>query len=557
MAGIASSRLVAPGIPPHSSPPRERNTIEGAVATISQIKHELRTPINHIIGYSEILAEEMEEQGGSEDLADIERIIELGQELIRLIEINLPAVNGSTRPSEGSLAAVRCALRQPVEEIRQIEAAGLRVTGEVHGPDVSKIRDASNRLLSFVETGRVRTSEEPALQRASVVELPSETEVGVGHVLVVDDNENNRDLLKRRCELLGYHISLAGDGLQALDMLRSGHYDVVLLDILMPEMDGYEVLQWIRSQPNLKDTPVVVLSALDEVDSVARCIEMGADDYMVKPFQAVLLRARIGACLERSKLRSTLLMQQKLASLGALAAGIAHEIKNPLNFINNFSELSVELLADLKDELGPRDESLDELIDSLESNLERIRQHGLRADGIVRGMLLHSRNQAGERETVDVNKLVSESVKLAYQGWQSERIGVFVALELDCAPDTGTVLGVASELSRAIINLTTNALHAADAKLGKPEDRRAVISVTTRTKGSSVEIRIRDNGNGVPSAIRDKIFQPFFTTKPAGQGTGLGLSLTHGIIVQGHHGDLRLETEEGKYAEFIIQLPRT
>jgi signal transduction histidine kinase len=531
--------------------------MDGALATISQVKHELRTPINHIIGYSEILAEEIADAGGSDDSSDIERIIALGKELIRLIDVNLVAANGSTRPSESSLSALRCALRRPVEEIRQIESTGLRVTGIAHAPDIEKIREASDRLLTFVETGRVRTSEQPASHRPAAPEPCVGPEVGVAHLLVVDDNENNRDLLRRRGEMLGYRISLADHGGQAVEMMQSSNYDLILLDILMPEMDGYEVLQWIRSQPDKRDTPVVIMSALDEVESVARCLEMGADDYMVKPFQPVLLRARIGACLERAKLRSTLVMQQKLASLGALAAGIAHEIKNPLNFINNFSELSVELLADLKTDLGSRDASLDELIESLESNLERIRQHGLRADGIVRGMLLHSRNQAGERQSLDVNQMVSESVKLAYQGWQSERKGLLVAMELDCAPDAGSLLGVASELSRALINLTTNALHAADAKVRKADDRRAAIHVSTRNRGSSVEIRVRDNGNGVPSAIREKIFQPFFTTKPAGQGTGLGLSLTHGIVVQGHRGALRLETEEGRYAEFIIQIPRT
>lgn len=264
------------------------------------------------------------------------------------------------------------------------------------------------------------------------------------------------------------------------------------------------------------------------------------------------------------RLRETqkqLVLQEKLASLGALTSGIAHEIKNPLNFVNNFAELSIELGGDLQEELtaarevvpAARRESIDDIITDMNHNLRKILEHGKRADGIVRAMLEHARAGTGERADVDLNALLSEYARLAADGLRS-RIPSEVSLSFDFVP-LPTVNVVQGEIGRTVLNLVNNAIYAASRKaqrLGKGQV--AEVRISSRDIGGLVEFRVRDNGDGISAAIRDKIFNPFFTTKPTGEGTGLGLSLTHDIV-RGHGGTLTVETEEGSYAEFIVRLP--
>ena len=260
-----------------------------------------------------------------------------------------------------------------------------------------------------------------------------------------------------------------------------------------------------------------------------------------------------------------LVVQEKLASLGALTAGIAHEIKNPLNFVNNFAELSVELTSELREELDKKKESMSEaeyrniavLIDDLTVNAQKINEHGKRADAIVRSMLQHSRGQAGEHQPTDVNATLDEYVNLAYHGMRAQDASFNVTIERQFDSGAGMVDAVPQDISRVFLNILNNACYAANEKARQAgADFAPTLTVRTVNLGDAVEVRIRDNGMGIPPDVKDRIFNPFFTTKPTGQGTGLGLSISHDIIVQEHGGQLEVETEPGEFTEFVVRLPR-
>jgi two-component system NtrC family sensor kinase len=259
-----------------------------------------------------------------------------------------------------------------------------------------------------------------------------------------------------------------------------------------------------------------------------------------------------------------LVQTEKLASLGQLTAGIAHEIKNPLNFVNNFSALSSELTDELNDLLkqaaltDKMREEVDELTRLLKENLEKIEQHGKRADSIVKNMLLHSREGSGEQRPADINTLVDESLNLAYHGARAEKSGFNITLARDFDAGAGSAELFPQEMTRALLNLISNGFYAATKRKnenGEVEFEPTLLA-TTKNLGSTVEIRIRDNGTGIPPEVKEKMFNPFFTTKPAGEGTGLGLSMTHDIVVKQHGGRIEVATEPGQFTEFTIVLPR-
>jgi signal transduction histidine kinase len=259
-----------------------------------------------------------------------------------------------------------------------------------------------------------------------------------------------------------------------------------------------------------------------------------------------------------------LVQTEKLASLGQLTAGIAHEIKNPLNFVNNFAALSTELVGELNDALAPAslDPGLREEVDGvaamLKANLEKIVQHGQRADSIVKNMLLHSREGGGEHRPADINALVEESLNLAYHGARAERPSFNVTLKRDLDPTAGMADVYPQEMTRVLLNLISNGFYAtAQRKVSAGDGFEPILSAATKNLGDHVEIRIRDNGTGIPQGVKEKMFNPFFTTKPAGEGTGLGLSMSHDIIVKQHGGKIDVRTEPGVFTEFIITLPRT
>jgi two-component system, NtrC family, sensor kinase len=347
-------------------------------------------------------------------------------------------------------------------------------------------------------------------------------------------------LTRERLQQEGYRTVLS------VPMLREG------------ESIGAIVLRRIEVQP-FSDKQIALLQTFANQAVIA----IGN----VRLFEQVQARTKeLATSLDELRAAQDRLVQtQKLASLGQLTAGIAHEIKNPLNFVNNFSALSRELVDELGDALEPvalddkKREELDELTHMLKGNLEKVVQHGQRADSIVKNMLLHSREGSGERRPVGVNALVEESLNLAYHGARAEKQGFNIALERSFDPAAGEVDAFPQEITRVLLNLIANGFYAAT----KRQDQEGgngfepTIRAATKNLGDRVEIRIRDNGIGIPPEVQEKMFNPFFTTKPAGEGTGLGLSISHDIIVKQHSGSIAVDTEPGAFTEFKIILPRT
>ena len=294
---------------------------------------------------------------------------------------------------------------------------------------------------------------------------------------------------------------------------------------------------------------------------------------LIKTFAAqsavAIENARLFKNVETSleDLRTTqdrLVQTQKLASLGQLTAGIAHEIKNPLNFVNNFSGVSVEMIEELQEALdrmkgdAKTRAEIAELTNTLRDNLNKIVQHGKRADSIVKNMLLHSREGSGEHRPVEINAVVDEAVNLAYHGARAEKQGFNIALERSLDPTAGQVDCFPQEITRVLLNVISNGFYAAIKRKAQANngDYEPTLTAVTKNLGDRVEIRIRDNGTGISPEVREKLFSPFFTTKPAGEGTGLGLSISHDIIVKQHAGSIDVETQLGEFTEFKIVLPR-
>jgi two-component system NtrC family sensor kinase len=264
--------------------------------------------------------------------------------------------------------------------------------------------------------------------------------------------------------------------------------------------------------------------------------------------------------------QANLVQAEKMASLGQLTAGIAHEIKNPLNFVNNFASLSVELLDELKETTAPAVAALgqdkraevDETIELLTGNLEKIAEHGRRADGIVKSMLEHSRGSSGERRSVDLNQLVEEALNLAYHGARAQDQTFNITLDRDYGESLKPIEVAPQEITRVFLNLFGNGFYAANKRSHENAEGsfRPTLSVATRDDRDAVEVRVRDNGTGIPDEIRDKLFQPFFTTKPTGEGTGLGLSISYDIVTQQHGGTITVDSRVGEFTEFTVRLPR-
>ena len=320
---------------------------------------------------------------------------------------------------------------------------------------------------------------------------------------------------------------------------------------------------FLLMESTLKDYVGQLQHSADELEKYSQTLELKVDERTQQ------LRERnmdLEKTLHQLKdAQNQIVMQEKMASLGSLTAGIAHEIKNPLNFVNNFASLSSELAGELREEIDKQKDKVDAdsidymqgIINDLEQNVRKINEHGKRADNIVKGMLLHSRGKPGEKQLTDLNALLDEYVNLAYHGLRAQDTSFNITIVRKYDPEVGKVNLVPQDISRVLLNLINNACYSAHEKKVEQGDTFApTLSVTSKSLGDRVEVRVRDNGKGIPKSVQEKIFNPFFTTKPTGKGTGLGLSISFDIVVGQHKGEIRAESQEGEFAEFIVILPK-
>jgi two-component system NtrC family sensor kinase len=341
-------------------------------------------------------------------------------------------------------------------------------------------------------------------------------------------------------------------------ILREGYRGILVIPLLRPD-DIVGALVVRRKAPGeFPQSTIELLQTFADQSVVA--IENA------RLFESVETRTReLAKSLEDLRTTQDRLVQtQKLASLGQLTAGIAHEIKNPLNFVNNFSGVSVELIDELRQALAGANldtklrAEISDIADTLQGNLDKVVQHGKRADSIVKNMLLHSREGSGEHRSVDINALVEESLNLAYHGARAEKQGFNITLERSLDPTAGQADVFPQDITRVLLNLISNGFYAATKRKAQAgnDGFEPALAASTRGLGDQVEIRIRDNGTGIPPEVKEKMFNPFFTTKPAGEGTGLGLSISHDIIVKQHGGSIEVDTKPGEFTEIRIILPR-
>ena len=403
-------------------------------------------------------------------------------------------------------------------------------------------------------------------------------------ILLVDDSETVTDVLAHYLDEF-FAVLIASSGEEALTLADAHLPDLILTDVMMPGMDGFETCRRLKANPRTRDIPVLFESGSTmKLEDKLKAFQVGGVDYIDKSCDIEEIYARITAHLtirrqqqelERQRqelerkneqlrrLQQQLVTQEKLASLGELTAGIAHEIKNPINIATSFVQIQQERAEDLRKELAKPESERDQ--DEIEYILENFPmwcqesiENNLRAVRIVQGMLEHSRGEGGKRKPVPLNQLVEEYLKLAYHGMRAKAKDFNVTLDtqFDPAFDTKEIQVFPQELARAFTNLCMNAFHAMQDKQELQGDGyKPVLQVQTHDSDYVARITIRDNGIGIPDKVKAKIFQPFFTTKPAGDGTGLGLSLTHDWIVNVHGGQLLVNTQPGEYTEFEVVLP--
>ena len=459
--------------------------------------------------------------------------------------------------SQQNAAAAKERLDSDLREIAEVDPVGVAAIGR----EVDKLNELAQKAADAF------SSDDAAAGRALLAQAKQ-------HILSVDEEiekiverveqqaVTRRDASVRQAKL-AVNASIAG-GLFALILALS--LTALIVHSIVAPLRQVEQGMTAITRGDL-DAPIP-LETRDEIGAMVAALRMLRGSLIERDRLEREIRAArdtAESALQNLKAaQANLIQAEKMASLGQLTAGIAHEIKNPLNFVNNFSSLSVELIAELNEVLKSASlgdnvrQEVAELTGMLKDNLEKVVQHGKRADSIVKNMLQHSREGSGEHHPADINAIVDESLNLAYHGARAEKAGFSIALQRDLDPSAGMADVYPQEITRVLLNLISNGFYATTKRKVEVGDGfEPMLSATTKNLGDKVEIRIRDNGTGIPEEVREKIFNPFFTTKPSGEGTGLGLSMSHDIIVKQHGGSIDVETEPGLFTEFKIVLPRT
>jgi signal transduction histidine kinase len=459
--------------------------------------------------------------------------------------------------SQQNAAAAKERLDSDLREIAEVDPGGVAAIGR----EVDKLNELAQKAADAF------SSDDAAAGRALLAQAKQ-------HILSVDEEIEKiverveqqavarRDASVRQAKL-AVDASMAG-GLFALILALS--LTALIVHSIVAPLRQVEQGMTAITRGDL-DAPIP-LETRDEIGAMVAALRMLRDSLIERDRLEGEIRAARdtaeSALQDLKAAQANLIQAEKMASLGQLTAGIAHEIKNPLNFVNNFSSVSVELTVELNEVLKSASlsdnirQEVAELTAMLKDNLEKVVRHGKRADTIVKNMLQHSREGSGDHHPADINAIVDESLNLAYHGARAEKAGFSIALQRDLDPSVGMADVYPQEITRALLNLISNGFYATTKRKVEVGDGfEPMLSATTKNLGDKVEIRIRDNGTGIPEQVKEKIFNPFFTTKPSGEGTGLGLSMSYDIIVKQHGGSIDVETEPGLFTEFKIVLPRT
>ena len=469
---------------------------------------------------------------------------------------------GSQQAADGAKAALE-------SDLKAISAVDPAVV-EAIGGEVYTMTDLAR------QAGVAYSSDDSAAGNALLAQAKS-------HILSIDDHLDKivdrveqqavrrRDMSTRQAEL-AVKLAIVG-GIGAL-VIALGFTALTVHSITVPlkQLDR-SIASITRGELNVAMPP----SGVPEIAAMTGTLGMLRDslierDRLERDRQRAELETRAARDTAEAALhdlkaaQANLIQAEKMASLGQLTAGIAHEIKNPLNFVNNFASLSIGLVDELNEAAAPalaslderRRREVDEAADMLVGNLRRIVEHGKRADNIVKSMLAHSRSGGGDRESVDLNALVDESLNLAYHGARAQDQNFNISIERAYCANIAPIALVPQDMTRVFLNLFGNAFYAANKRRRETNDGefKPTLTVTTRDVGETVEVRVRDNGSGIPTEIRDKLFQPFFSTKPTGEGTGLGLSISYEIVTKQHRGTIEVSSTVGEFTEFTVCLPR-
>lgn len=522
----------------------------------------LRELINNVIALVNEISLENKFDETSFCYEDIRAIKTSAETMLKIIE---EIVIAKEIP-KSQLLLVRHNLRNPINAIKgysEICMEDLFKNNKKASQKFLIIRNTANTMLELINS--LKETEQENLINKPQVEFSFTYGIEKARILIVDDIESNRTLLDKWLKRKDFLTTLAKNGREAITLLESSSFDIVLLDIMMPEIDGFQVLKYMKTNERLADLIVIVISAVDEMDSIVRCIKLGAMDYLIKPFDSFLLEARVSACLQNKYLRTLyqerLITIEKLSSLKNITAGIAHELKNPLNFVNSFSKLSLNIVTSLENALGRIENKIPQQemnyfknnILTLKHNIEIIDQQSKRADGVIERMNeLAAASSKQDFIKINLTKFIDLAFEVIYEGYRREIAINFIHT---FEPESETIEVIQEKFFFVLINLFNNAFYALIKKQNLLKDFIPKITVITQKVGNTIEIKITDNGLGIADSDKVKIFTPFFTTKPPGEGIGLGLSISHNIITQLHKGKITFDSEENEFTTFTITLP--